>query len=72
MQLYLVQEIIDVRNSKLDVDGFSDDELDQILEHLCTSWLSAKLGSFLACGAAPSSFNGISHDLGYPMLYICT
>ena len=32
-----IQEIIDVRNSKLDVDGFSEAELDQILEHLCTS-----------------------------------
>ena len=32
-----IKEIIDVRNSNLDVDGFSEAELDQILEHLCIS-----------------------------------
>ena len=32
-----IKEIIDVRNSILDVDGFSEAELDLILEHLCTS-----------------------------------
>ena len=36
-RINFIQEIIDVRNSNLDVDGFSEAELDQILEHLCTS-----------------------------------
>ena len=32
-----IKEIIDVRKSNLDVDGFSEAELNLILEHLYTS-----------------------------------
>ena len=32
-----IQKIIYVKNSNLDVNGFSEAELDQILEHPCTS-----------------------------------
>ena len=55
-----IKEIIDVRNCILEVDGFSEAKLDLILEHPCRSWLSAELGSFLVCGAAPFFFNGLS------------
>ena len=32
-----IKELIDVKNKQLDVHGFNDDELDEILQHLCVS-----------------------------------
>ena len=32
----MVQELIDIREGKLEVEQFSKEELDEILEHLCT------------------------------------
>jgi hypothetical protein len=32
-----IKELIDVKNNQLDVHGFNDDELDDILQHLCVS-----------------------------------
>ena len=33
----IVKEIIDVRNSSLEVENFVDEELNEILEYVCTS-----------------------------------
>ena len=32
-----IDEIIDVQNNQLEVNGFHDDELEEILQHLCVS-----------------------------------
>jgi hypothetical protein len=32
-----IKELIDVKNNQLDVDGFDDEELEAILQHLCVS-----------------------------------
>ena len=32
-----IKELIDVKNNQLDVHGFNNDELDEILQHLCVS-----------------------------------
>jgi hypothetical protein len=32
-----IKEIIDVKNNQLEVKGFNDDELEEILQHLCVS-----------------------------------
>ena len=33
----MVRELIDVRATRLHVDNFTNDEVDEILEYLCTS-----------------------------------
>ena len=33
-----IKEMIDVKNNQLEVQGFTDDEIDDILQHLCVSW----------------------------------
>ena len=32
-----IKELIDVKHGKLEVNGFTNDELDQIVDFLCTS-----------------------------------
>ena len=32
-----IKEIVDVRNNQLEVEGFDDDEIEAILQHLCVS-----------------------------------
>ena len=32
-------EILNSRNNNLEVDGFTDSELDEILQHLCSDWI---------------------------------
>ena len=32
-----IKEIIDVKNNQLEVNGFNDDKLEEILQHLCAS-----------------------------------
>ena len=32
-----IKEIVDVKNNQLDVEGFDDEELEAILQHLCVS-----------------------------------
>ena len=32
-----INEILDVKNNQLEVNGFHDDELQEILQHLCVS-----------------------------------
>ena len=36
-KINFIKELIDVKHGKLEVEGFLDDELDQIVEFLCTS-----------------------------------
>ena len=36
-RINFIKELIDVKHGKLEVEGFLDDELDQIVEFLCTS-----------------------------------
>jgi hypothetical protein len=36
-RINIIKELIDVKHGKLEVEGFLDDELDQIVEFLCTS-----------------------------------
>ena len=33
-----IEELIDVKFGQLNVDGFSDDEFNEILHYACTSW----------------------------------
>ena len=33
----MVKEIIEIRNSKLEVENFDDEEIEEILNYLCTS-----------------------------------
>ena len=33
----MAKEIIDIKSSKLELDNFSTDELNEMLEHLCTT-----------------------------------
>lgn len=32
-----IKELVDIKNSQLEVQGFNDEELDDILQHLCVS-----------------------------------
>ena len=32
-----IKEMVDVKNNQLEVQGFTDDEIDDILQHLCVS-----------------------------------
>ena len=32
-----IKEIVDVKNNQLEVEGFDDEELEAILQHLCVS-----------------------------------
>ena len=36
-KIEMAKEIIDIKSSKLELDNFSTGELDEILEHLCTT-----------------------------------
>ena len=36
-KIEMVKEIVDVKSSKLELEGFTTDELNEILEHLCTT-----------------------------------
>ena len=36
-RLGFIKELVDVKNNKLEVNGFNDDELEEILQHLCVS-----------------------------------
>jgi hypothetical protein len=36
-RVQMAKEIIDIKSSKLELDNFSTDELDEMLEHLCTT-----------------------------------
>ena len=38
-KINFVKELIDVRNDHLDVAGMDSDELEEILEYLCSGWL---------------------------------
>ena len=33
-----IKELLDVRHGNLEVDGFSDDELEMLLDYLCVSY----------------------------------
>ena len=32
-----IKDLVDIQNNQLEVDGFNDDELEDILQHLCVS-----------------------------------
>ena len=36
----VIQEIIEVKSRKLEIDDFNQDELEDILTSLCTSWIA--------------------------------
>ena len=44
-----IKEIVDVRNNQLVVEGFDDDELETILQHLCVSLPDSFLGVLMFC-----------------------
>ena len=65
-----INELIDVKHGKLEVDNFEDSELEEIMKFLCSSW--AVQGVFpLQVTASSSSSVVFPRGLRFPHILSC-
>ena len=52
-RLSMVKEIVDIKNSEFTVLGLEENELEEILDHLCTKWCDPSLAGFYPAQSSP-------------------